>query len=120
MVSRRILIASFFAALFVGLAFFGEMNRGDWNDRDISPRPAYAAPATNFKIYLPLILKPGVPTNPLWRFGVALKRRPFTDYVPSDIAAMRFGWYVDFNPTSNAPQPYGIQYVPTIRVKQWK
>ena len=121
MVSRRILIASLFVVFFCGLAFFySGTNRGGLLEPDISPRPAYAAPSTTFKIYLPLILKNSGPTNPLWRFGVARARRPFTDYVPADIAAMRFGWYVDFGTTSNAPQPYGIQYVPTVRVKQWK
>lgn len=121
MSSKRILGVSLFAMLFAGLAFFyAGTDRGDNLGRDVFPRPAYAAPATIFKTYLPLILSPGVPTNPLWRFGVARARRLFTDYVPADITAMRFGWYVDFTATPSAPQPYGIQYVPTVRVKQWK
>ena len=40
---RRILIVAFFAALFIGLLFFGGTNRVGMSDQDISPRPAHAA-----------------------------------------------------------------------------
>ena len=79
-----------------------------------------AAPAQR-KIFLPLVVKNySAPKSPLYGFGVALARRPFTDYGPYDIASMRFGWYVDYNVNANAPTPYGMEYVPTIRVKQLK
>jgi hypothetical protein len=57
---------------------------------------------------------------PLYRFGVPFTRRPPTDYIPFDFTSMRFGWYVDYHVTANAPIPYGMEYVPTIRVKQLK
>ncbi len=33
---------------------------------------------------------------------------------------MRFGWYMDYHVTANAPTPHGIEYMPTIHVKQLK
>ena len=60
------------------------------------------------------------PRNPLYGFGVALARRPFTDYSSYDITSMRFGWYVDYNANANPPTPYGMEYAPTVRVKQLK
>jgi hypothetical protein len=57
---------------------------------------------------------------PLYRFGVPFTRRLPTDYIPYDFTSMRFGWYVDYHVTANAPIPYGMEYVPTIRVKQLK
>jgi hypothetical protein len=36
------------------------------------------------------------------------------------MASMRFGWYVDFNVTANPSTPYGMEYVPTVRIKQDK
>jgi hypothetical protein len=57
---------------------------------------------------------------PLYRFGVPFTRRSPTDYIPYDFTSMRFGWYLDYHVTANAPVPYGIEYVPTIRIKQLK
>ena len=57
---------------------------------------------------------------PLYKFGVPFTRRPPTDYIPYDFTSMRFGWYVDYHVTANAPIPYGMEYVPTVRVKQLK
>jgi len=72
--------------------------------------------ALSNQIYLPLVLKNYVAPAPLWRFGIAKDRRAWTDYDSSGIASMRFGWYVDFGATENALQPYGMEYIPTIRV----
>ena len=33
---------------------------------------------------------------------------------------MRFGWYVNYDISANAPTPYGMEYVPIVRVKQLK
>jgi len=57
---------------------------------------------------------------PLWRFGAAKARRPILEYAQSDVSGLRLGWYVDWTATSDAPEPYGIEYVPMVRVKQWK
>jgi hypothetical protein len=85
-----------------------------------SPDVGVAAPREQTQLYLPLIMKNYMAPAPLWRFGVSQLRRPFTDYDYTDIVSMRFGWYMNFGATPNAPQPYGIEYSPTIRVKQWK
>lgn len=79
-----------------------------------------AAPREQTQLYLPLVLKNYVAPAPLWRFGVSPIRRPLTDYDYTDMVSMRFGWYMNFGATGNAPEPYGIEYSPTIRVKQWK
>ena len=63
---------------------------------------------------------PYLASTPLWRFGVALVRKALTAYDSYGIASMRFGWYVDFKVNANAPTPYGMEYVPTVRVKQLK
>ncbi len=83
------------------------------------PLTSQQAVSTN-RIFLPLVLKNYTASAPLWRFGISKARRSFLDYDPSTIASMRFGWYVDFGATENALQPYGMEYLPTIRVKQWK
>jgi hypothetical protein len=57
---------------------------------------------------------------PLWRFGIALARNEISDYESYDITSMRFGWYVDYNAYPDAPTPYGMEYVPMVRVKQLK
>jgi hypothetical protein len=76
--------------------------------------------ATTHQIFLPLVAKNYVVPAPLWRFGVARARRWFTDYDSYGMASMRFGWYVDFNATADPPTPYGMEYVQTVRIKQWK
>ena len=63
---------------------------------------------------------PYLAPGPLWRFGVARVRRALTAYDSYGIASMRFGWYVDFNVIVESPTPYGMEYVPTVRVKQLK
>ena len=59
-------------------------------------------------------------TPSLSRFGGVLALRPITDYVPYDLDSMRLGWYVDYYVTANAPRPYGMEYIPIVRVKQVK
>ncbi len=85
--------------------------------------PNQAAPtATACMNYLPMIGKKmgNLSLAPLWRFGVARARRAISDYEPTDIAAMRFGWYVDWGAGSSALAYLGIEYVPMVRVKQMK
>ena len=57
---------------------------------------------------------------PLHRFGVAVARNALSVYDSNDNAAMRFGWYVDYHVNPDAPMPYGMEYVPMVRVKQLK
>ena len=81
----------------------------------------YAAPTpTPLQIFLPLVFKNYTAPAPLWRFGVAKLRRGLTDYDSYGMASMRFGWYVDFNVNASFATPYGMEYVPTVRVKQLK
>jgi hypothetical protein len=58
----------------------------------------------------------------LSKFGIALARSddPFTDYSNYDILSLRIGWYVDYQVNVNVTIPSGVEYVPTIRVKQLK
>lgn len=73
-------------------------------------------------LFLPFIsANSNCPTfSPLWRFGIARARRPITDYGCSNIAPMRFGWYVDWSAGSSPISGYGIDYIPMVRVKQLK
>jgi hypothetical protein len=105
-------------AIFVGIFGIAQANNGiDSNVANVNRLNAPTGPIT---VYLPLVTKNYVAPAPLWRFGVAQSRRALSDYNGNDIASLRAGWYVNFGTTSNAPQPYGIEYVPTVRVKQWK
>jgi len=84
-----------------------------------SPDTSQQAVSPN-QIFLPLVLKNYTAPAPLWRFGVAQVRRGLTNYDSYGIASMRFGWYVNFGVTANPSTPYGMEYVPTVRVKQDK
>jgi hypothetical protein len=59
---------------------------------------------------------------PLYKFGIVLGRssEPFSFYSSYGISSMRFGWYVDYKVTADASSPNGVEYVPTVRVKQLK
>ncbi len=80
--------------------------------RQTAPTPQYT--------FLPLAFKNYTPPAPLWRFGVALTRRALTDYDSYGLVSMRFGWYVNFTVSANPSTPYGVEYLPTVRVKQDK
>lgn len=84
-----------------------------WRDTVTTPAP----------IYLPFVAKNYMAPAPLWRFGAAKARRPLEDYIqtdPNQIIGLRLGWYVDWTVAMNAPEPYGMEYVPIVRLKQWK
>lgn len=106
----------------LGIALFVWVVQAVRAERAVMPSPnvGVAAPREQTQLYLPLIMKNYVAPAPLWRFGVAKGRRSFTDYDYNDMVSMRFGWYTDFGATVDAPRPYGIEYSPVIRVKQWK
>jgi hypothetical protein len=119
-VNKRVVLASAIVALSVALLVW-VTQAARAQERPSASAPALvAAPREQTQLFLPLVLKNYMPPAPLWRFGVSQLRRPFTDYDYNDIIAMRFGWYMNFGATPNAPQPYGIEYSPVIRVKQWK
>jgi hypothetical protein len=84
------------------------------------PSPLRQTVPTLYYVYLPLITKNYTPPAPLWRFGTAKGRQGFASYDSNGVASMRFGWYVDFIATANPSTPYGMEYVPTVRVKQDK
>ncbi len=86
-----------------------------------SPQTSANAPsgATQYT-FLPLILGNIPQPKPLWRFGAATSQRPISAYNPTDVMGLRLGVYSDWLATLNAPQPYGMEYMPTIRLKQWK
>ncbi len=70
--------------------------------------------------YLPLVAGNYFAPAPLWRFGAAKALAPLPNYVEAGLVSLRLGWYVDWTVTPNAPRPYGMEYVPIVRVKQWK
>lgn len=89
-----------------------------------SARSARSLPAAPpYVTFLPFVVKPGdtASANALWRFGAgkAQQSTPIGNYAPG-LLDLRLGWYTDFLATANAPEPYGIEYVYTVRVKQWK
>lgn len=117
MVTKRVFLAWVIIALGFALILFSSLSGTSvLSARDVS------APFTSSKIYLPYVSANVTPiaTAPLWRFGIGKARRPLWDYRAEDVAAMRFGWYVDWRADPNTPQPYGIEHVPILRVKQWK
>ena len=77
------------------------------------------ANSTNL-IYLPLVMRNYASPSPLWRFGTAKALRSLLDYNADDVRKLRLGWFLDWNATLDAPQPYGIEYVAVVRLKQWK
>ena len=81
------------------------------------PAHVSSSPST---LFLPVIAKNYSPPRPLWRFGVDRARRPISAYNGADVVAMRLGWYIDFGVNANPEQLYGMEYVPTVRMKQWK
>lgn len=89
---------------------------------DVSAR----APQSPQTLFLPFITNHySLTIAPLWRFGVGQARQPLSTYSRIDIAALRLGWYSDWTVSTNvteldAMQQLGIEYVPTVRLKQWK
>jgi hypothetical protein len=70
-------------------------------------------------VYLPLVGKFYVFERPLWRFGAAKAVNDIMLFDPSDLKQLRLGWYVNWG-AKEWTEPYGIEYVPMVRVKQWK
>ena len=81
-----------------------------------------AAGGSTFYYYFPVINNNTIipPLAPLWRFGIARVRRPITDYNATEVTLMRFGWYVDWGAGGSDLPTFGMEYVPTIRVRQLK
>jgi hypothetical protein len=71
-------------------------------------------------MFLPIVQKNFLWPSPLWRFGAAQARRPLLEYDAEEMKGLRLGWYLNWSVTQDAPEPYGIEYVPLVRVKQWK
>ena len=59
---------------------------------------------------------------PLSKFGVALARSadPFADYSSNGIGSSRIGWFINYNVSANPTAHPGVEYLPTVRVKQLK
>ncbi|MBI5652666.1 MAG: hypothetical protein HZC40_19810 [Chloroflexi bacterium] len=83
-----------------------------------APTRAPNAPSTTFMPYIAQNFT--LTVNPLWRFGADKVRRPIAAYSSLDIAYMRLGWYIDFSASANPELLYGMEYVPMVRMKQWK
>ena len=82
----------------------------NWSQQDIS---------TN-QIFLPLVFKNYTTPAPLWRFGVSRTRLALSEWDSNELASMRFGWYVDYGVSANPSTPYGMEYIPIVRIKQDK
>jgi hypothetical protein len=88
--------------------------------QDTTLDKSFIGSAAPTNIFLPLVLKNQITTSPLWRLGAGKVRRAITEYDPTEMVSMRFGWYQDYKVTNNAPEPYGMEYIPVVRVKQLK
>lgn len=87
----------------------------------VIPTASLRAPSASSSLYFPFVSNTFVLTAaPLWRFGVDKARLPISTYNSLDVAAMRFGWYIDFSVTASPETLYGMEYMPTVRVKQYK
>lgn len=105
--------------LAAGVVFLVQLDLGaDHRARADTLVRAPSAPSTTF---LPIITKNFTLTlNPLWRFGINKVRQPIAAYNSLDVAALRLGWYIDFGASANPELLYGMEYVPMVRMKQWK
>lgn len=84
---------------------------GQWA---LAPSPAMAAELDSAK------LTPMGPTlatagAPLCRFGANNSDAPITSF---DTAALRIGWYIDYQAAAAPAQPNGIKYAPLIHLQQ--
>jgi len=80
---------------------------------------ADAVPTVYEDIFLPLTMKNYIAERPLWRFGAAKARRAILNFDPGDMKQLRLGWYVNWTTTEEV-EPYGMEYVPMVRIKQLK
>lgn len=110
-------IALLLCLLFAGISF---PVTAHWASTATPPVSRAGAPLGPFQLYLPLILKGYTEPAPLWRFGISRLNNPLTAYNSYGMASMRLGWYVNYSTTPDSPNPYGVEFLPTIRVKQWK
>lgn len=119
---KRVIFMVSFTSLLMVLPLLSLGVSADTSPKQWQPAAAQAAP-TGTSTYLPVIEKnyqrpPAI--SPLWRFGIARARRPISDYNPTDVASMRFGWYVDWGAGSSPLSVFGMEYMPMVRVKQVK
>ncbi len=84
------------------------------------PAAGSNATPTPPRYFFPFVTKNYIPPSPLWRFGVGRVRRPISNYDSYGLTTLRLGWYTDWTATYNAPQPDAMEYLPTVRLKQWK
>ncbi|MBI5305257.1 MAG: hypothetical protein HY868_24210 [Chloroflexi bacterium] len=105
--------------LIVGLALL-VLTRWDTEEPVFAHAPV-AKPNAASTIFLPFVSQTYTTTPaPLWRFGIDKLRRALTDYDTQDLAALRLSWYVDFGAAGAPITALGIDYLPMVRVKQWK
>jgi len=80
---------------------------------------ADAVPTVYEDVFLPLTMKNHIAERPLWRFGAAIARNSILSYDSVEMKKLRLGWYVNWT-MNDAPEPYGMEYVPMVRIKQLK
>lgn len=56
----------------------------------------------------------------LCRFGFGLALQSLDCYDPNELAKLRADIYMNWGASSNPPTPNAMEYVQTVRVKQWK
>ncbi len=101
---------------------YGEMPTAERNLVTDEGMEAKATTSLTPSVYLPMVVNGFYLPSPLWRFGAAARpgAQGLSNYSASDLNRVRLGWYVDWRINSDAPRPNGIEYVPTVRIKQWK
>jgi hypothetical protein len=72
------------------------------------------------QVFLPLVNKNYIAPAPLWRFGTAQERNAIDSYATNDLVSLRLGWYLDYRTDVSNNIPYGMEFIPTVRVKQLK
>ncbi len=110
--------------LILGMVFLSQTGTED--GRRVWADAPTRTPRDSHSIFFPSISKMyTITTAPLWRFGVGRVRQALSSYNQIDLANLRFGWYLDWtvstdNAEIDAMRQLGIEYVPIVRVKQWK
>ncbi len=115
--SKKLVLACLVLAMSILLLFLSSPSTIDHARAEGAAR----APQSPNVLFLPFIANDSPQTpNPLWRFGVDQVRRPLSTYSSLDLLPMRFGWYIDFGVNPPSTSLGGMEYMPTIRVKQKK
>jgi hypothetical protein len=122
--SKKLILGCVILCIGIFLLFQPLENSTEWVRADApTPIPSVSARGANAaqSIFIPFVSNTySLTLAPLWRFGVDKVRRSLASYNSLDVAYMRFGWYVNFSATASPEIVYGMDYMPMVRMKQYK